>query len=73
MLLRRRYLYTNTPLPQVATEVKWARSSGALPPPDPNDLEPPAQDPDADDLLEPEGWCRPIVEVQSTRELSQLL
>lgn len=40
---------------QVSTGVKWARDSGALPQPDPNDLEPPAPDPDDDDRLESEG------------------
>ena len=36
--------------------MKWARDSGALPPPDPSDLKPPTPDPDEDDRLEPEGW-----------------
>lgn len=40
---------------QVSTGVKWARDSGALPPPDPSDLEPPTPDPDDDDRLESEG------------------
>ena len=42
-------------LPQVATQVKWARSNGALPPPDPDDLQLPAQQPDADEIFEPRG------------------
>ena len=40
---------------QVSTGVKWARDSGALPPPDPDDLEPPAPDTDDDDRLEAGG------------------
>lgn len=40
---------------QVSTGVKWARDSGALPPPDLSDLEPPSPDADDDDRLEPEG------------------
>lgn len=45
----------DTDTPQVSTGVKWARGSGALPPPDPSDLEPPTPDPDDDDRLESEG------------------
>lgn len=44
-------------LSQVATQVKWARSSGALPAPDPDDLEPPKLESDADERLEPIGRC----------------
>lgn len=40
---------------QVSTGVKWARESGALPPPDPSDLKPPTPDADDDDVLDPEG------------------
>lgn len=39
---------------QVSTQVKWARSSGALPPPDPNDLEPPSRNREEDKWI-PEG------------------
>ena len=38
---------SNVTLSQVATQVKWARSSGVLPPPDLRDVEPPAQEPGA--------------------------
>lgn len=34
---------------QVATQLKWARESGAIPPPDPSDLKPPSQTGERDD------------------------
>ncbi|CAM9103081.1 unnamed protein product, partial [Discosporangium mesarthrocarpum] len=40
---------------QVATQVKWARESGALPPPDPKDLESPSADPFTDENVSEDG------------------